>query len=169
MPHRFFMPRSAGRRAIVLASAVAALAVAAPLANASSEQSQPCQASAGQWISVTDEQGVPTLELVGAIVCTNAVTGQACTFASQRGPSGWVEVTDETGVPWLYATGFEPASSSCGRTTAAVSAAVGSTAEASTAASPLSTLPPMKSPYPGWVVVFDDAGVPTLEPISQIR
>jgi hypothetical protein len=50
-----------------------------------------------RWISVTDEQGVPGLELVGATTCTAAVdTSDLC--ASQRSPyPGWVQVTDEIG------------------------------------------------------------------------
>jgi hypothetical protein len=117
-------------------------------------------------VSVTDEQGVPTLTLVGGTVCTQAVTGPNCSPASQRSPyAGWVQVTDEIGVPTLYKIGYEPTSTEpCVQTTAAETNAgpMGST-------SPQSSWPPMKSPYPGWVVVFDEQGVPTLEPISRFR
>src|SRR5436190_13579246 len=115
MRHHFFPTRSAGRWAIVFASALVGLAVAAPLAGASHSQGLACQGDQGHWVSVTDEQGVPNLELVGATVCTDALTGKACTLASQatqRSPyPGWVQVTDETGVPWLYQVGDEPTSS----------------------------------------------------------
>ena len=60
--------------------------------------------------------------------------------------------------------GYEPTSAPCVQTTAAETN-TGPTASTS----PQSTWPPMKSPYPGWVVAFDDQGVPTLEPISQLR
>jgi len=170
MRHHFFPTRSAGRWAIVFASALVGLAVAAPLAGASHSQGLACQGDQGHWVSVTDEQGVPNLELVGATVCTDALTGKACKLASQatqRSPyPGWVQVTDETGVPWLYQVGDEPTSfAGCLQTNVAASIGAGPTG----AASPLSSWPPMKSPYPGWLVVFDEQGVPTLEPISQIR
>jgi len=165
MHHHSFTTRSTVRQALVFAAVLAALAVAAPLANAARSHTLACQEDPGHWVSVTDEQGVSTLTLVGGTVCTQAVTGPNCSPASQRSPyPGWVQVTDEIGVPTLYKIGYEPTSALCVQTT---------TAETNTdpmaTTSPQSTWPPMKSPYAGWVVVFDDQGVPTLEPMSQVR
>jgi hypothetical protein len=88
MPNRFFTA--------FFAAAVVALAAIAPIASAST-RALACQESPAYWISVTDEQGVPGLELVGATTCTAAVdTSDLC--ASQRSPyPGWVQVTDEIG------------------------------------------------------------------------
>jgi hypothetical protein len=111
MPNRFFTA--------FFAAAVVALAAIAPIASAST-RALACQESPAYWISVTDEQGVPGLELVGATTCTAAVdTSDLC--ASQRSPyPGWVQVTDEIGVPTLYKSGFEPATSTpCAETSAA--------------------------------------------------
>jgi hypothetical protein len=166
MHHHAFTTRSAARRVLVLATALAALAVAAPLANAARSHTLACQEDPGHWVSVTDEQGVSTLTLIGRTVCTQAVTGPSCSPASQRSPyPGWVQVTDEIGVPTLYKVGLEPTSTGpCVQTT---------TAETNTGPTASTTpqygWPPLKSPYPGWVVVFDDQGVPTLEPISHFR
>jgi hypothetical protein len=163
MHHHSFTIRSAARRALVFAAAVAALAVAAPLANAARTHTLACQEDPGHWVSVTDEQGVSNLTLVGGTTCTQAVTGPNCSPASQRSPyPGWVQVTDEIGVPTLYNVGYEPTSAPCVQTTTAETKA-GATASTS----PQSSWPPMKSPYLGWVVVFDEQGVPNLEPISQ--
>ena len=163
MPDHSFTTRSAVRRALVFGAVLAALAVAAPLTNAARSQTLACREDPGHWVSVTDEQGVSTLTLVGKTVCTQAVTGPNCSPASQRSPyPGWVQVTDEIGVPTLYKAGFESTSASCIETTAAET---GTGPTAST--SPQPRWPQLKSPYPGWVVVFDDQGVPTLEPISQ--
>ena len=170
MSHRLFTTGSAGRRAIVVIAALAALLVAAPLANAARSHTLACQADPGHWVSVTDDLGIPTLELVGATVCTDAVTGQDCAFASQStSPSpypGWVQVTDDLAVPWLYQTGSASTSSGdCVQTDVAQSIAAGSSAPPS----PESSQPRMKSPYPGWVVAYDDQGIPWLEPISQFH
>jgi len=170
MRHRFFTTRSAGRWAIVLVAAVAVLMVTVPLANAARSHTLACEENPGHWVSVTDDLGISTLELVGATICTDAVTGQACALGSQstqRSPyPGWVQVTDDTGVPWLYQAGNSPASAEdCVQTNVATSVAAAPTAAASVQPS----RPQMKSPYPGWVVVVDDQGVPWLQPISQFR
>jgi hypothetical protein len=158
MPNRFFTA--------FFAAAVVALAAIAPIASAST-RALACQESPAYWISVTDEQGVPGLELVGATTCTAAVdTSDLC--ASQRSPyPGWVQVTDEIGVPTLYKSGFEPATSTpCAETSAARSTGAGSTVAPSPQFNPL---PPLRSPYAGWIVVFDEQGVPNLEAISAYR
>lgn len=62
----------------------------------------------------------------------------------------------------IYRAGLEP-TSSCIRTNA-VQSTTGSTAPGLQ-----STLPPLRSPSPDWVVVFDEQGVPNLEPASQHR
>lgn len=158
MPHRFFTT--------FFATALVALAAIAPIANAGTH-AVACQESPAHWISVTDEQGVPSLELVSATTCTAAVdTSDPC--ASQRSPyPGWVQVVDEIGVPTLYKSGFEPATSTpCTETSAAQATAARA---AATASSQVNTLPPLKSPYAGWIVVFDEQGVPNLEAISAYR
>ena len=145
--------------------------VGAPLASATSSDRLACQQDPGHWISVTDDQGIPMLTLVGATACTDAVTGQPCASASgstQRSPyPGWVQVTDDLGVPWLYQAGYAPTSSTdCVKTNVTESVAASPAAPASAAQS---SRPSMKSPYAGWVVVFDDQGIPWLQPISQFR
>jgi hypothetical protein len=160
MPRLSLLSRVIGRRAIVVVAALAALAVAAPLANAAGPQKLGCQDVPSHWTRVVDEQGVPWLQLVDGTSCTNAVTVAAC--GSQRSPyPGWVQVTDEIGVPTLYRLGFEPVSStSCVQTAAAESTGRDGRAAA---ASPQFGWPPLQSPSPGWGVVFDEQGVPTLE------
>ena len=170
MSHRLFANGSAGRRAIVFIAALTALLVAAPLANATRSRTLACQPDPGHWVSVTDDLGIPTLELVGATACTDAVTGQDCAFGSQSTrPSpypGWVQITDDLGVPWLYQTGSASTSSTdCVQINVAESIPAGLPATPA----PQSTQPPMKSPYPGWVVAYDDQGIPWLEPISAYR
>src|ERR1022692_269495 len=151
-----------------IAVTAAIFVVDAPLATAARSHRLACQPDPGHWVSVTDDQGIPTLELVGTTVCTDAVTEQAaCTLTSpltQPSPyPGWVQVTDEIGVPWLYQTGSAPASTTVCLRTNGVSTSTTTTTTAPT--SPQPSPPPMKSPDPGWVVVVDDQGVPWLEPI----
>lgn len=170
MLHHSFTTGSAVRRAIVVIAALAALLVAAPLGNAARSRTLACHPDPGHWVSVTDDLGIPTLELVGATACTDAVTGQDCGFGSQSTQSspypGWVQITDDLGVPYLYQTGSASTSSAdCVQTNVAESIAAGSPAPPT----PESTRPPMKSPYPGWVIAYDDQGIPWLEPISQYR
>jgi len=86
MHHHSFTTRSTVRQALVFAAVLAALAVAAPLASAARSHMLACQEDPGHWVSVTDEQGVSTLALVGETVCTQAVTGPNCSPASQRSP-----------------------------------------------------------------------------------
>lgn len=162
MSHLTFITRSPLRKAIVFAAALAALAIAAPLAAASS-RSAACQPVPAHWISVTDDLGLPSLELVSATVCTNAVNTDTC--AAQRSPyPGWVQVTDDLGLPYLYPIGFAPSSPApCTQTNLGVAAST------TPAGSPQSTVTLMKSPYAGWVVVLDDLGLPNLVPISNYR
>jgi hypothetical protein len=158
MPHRFFTP--------FFVAALVALAAIAPMASAGTHAVS-CQENPAHWISVTDEQGLPSLELVGATICTAAVdTSDPC--ASQRSPyPGWVQVVDESGLPMLYKIGFEPTTSTpCAATSAAQAAGAHSTV---TPSSQLNPLPPLKSPYAGWIVVFDEQGLPSLEAISAYR
>jgi hypothetical protein len=90
MHHHSLTIRSAARRVLVFATALAALAVAAPLANAARSHTLACQEDPGQWVSVTDEQGVSTLTLVGGTVCTQAVTGRTARprRSARRTPAG---------------------------------------------------------------------------------
>jgi hypothetical protein len=167
MQHHSFTTGSAGRLALVVVAAVAALMVAAPLANAARSDSLACRANPGHWVSVTDDLGIPNLELVGATVCTDAVTGQACSLQSARSPyPGWVVITDDLGIPYLYQTGAAVTTTEdCVQSDPTQSIAAGATPPASSQPS----RQPMQSPYPGWVVVYDDLGIPWLEPISQFR
>jgi hypothetical protein len=153
-----------------IAVTAAIAVVGAPLANATRSHALACREDPGHWVNVTDDQGVPALELVGTIICTDVVSGQACALASQstqRSPyPGWVQATDDVGVPWLDKIGYASTSSAdCVQADAAESTTAGTTAPAS----PQTSLPPMTSPYPGWAVVLDDQGVSWLEPIQQFR
>jgi hypothetical protein len=146
---------------IVVSAAIAV--VSAPLGSAARSHQAACREDPGHWVGVTDDLGVPTLELVGATVCTDAVTGEACTSTQASPYPGWVQVTDDTGVPWLYPAGSAlTLSANCVEQNVTTSVATGSPAPASPQSSPL----PMTSPYPGWVVVSDDQGVLWLQPVS---
>ena len=153
------------RRLTVLAAVLVAVAVVSPLASAKTRSSQPCQPTAGHWISVTDDLGIPSLELVPGTRCTDAVDDAATTDScGPRSPyPGWVQVTDDLGIPYLVPTGSESAIPSCPVSSSAAAAAT-TTPTTQPAASQ-----PMASPYPGWVVVVDDLGVPWLEAISSYR
>jgi hypothetical protein len=104
------------------AAVVAVFAVAAPLAQASSHAAA-CAAGAStatvsqspsaDWVSVTDEQGVPYLEpaSMAPAVTTDCAEAAPVTTAhneptsfaiSMRSPyPGWTVVADDLGVPWL--------------------------------------------------------------------
>ncbi len=113
------------RLAAALATAVAAFALAAPLA-----------------------QAAPTAP-------------QACTQTSAY--PGWVTVFDELGVPTLYPIKYAPFSAqSCSQAPAQSGASGGQTSDGS------ATSTGMKSPYPGWVIVIDEQGVPTLYPTGSL-
>jgi hypothetical protein len=148
------------------AATLVALATIAPVANAAGSRTHECQPSPAHWVSVTDDLGVPNLELVGGTTCTTAVTTtESC--AAQRSPyPGWVQVIDESGLPMLYKIGFEPTTfTPCSETSVAQS----TSALPTVTPSPVFTWPPLKSPYAGWVFVYDDQGVPYLEAISEYR
>jgi len=164
MPRLSLLSRVIGRRAIVVVAALAAFAVTAPLATAAGPQKLGCQDVPSHWTRVVDEQGVPWLQLVDGTSCTNAVTVSAC--GAQRSPyPGWVQITDEIGVPTLYRIGYEPVSASCVQTNATETAVGGQGAPAG----PRFGWPPVQSPSPGWVVVYDEQGVPDLEQVLQPR
>lgn len=111
----------------VLTTALASLALAAPLAQAARAADQGCtQTSAATtiespyagWVIVNDEQGVPWLYPVGFApadpqACADAHDGPpaqatAPVVTMQSPYPGWVIVVDEQGVPWLYPIGFAP-------------------------------------------------------------
>jgi hypothetical protein len=95
------------------------MAVAAPLAQASSSRSQACtptwvQSPYAGWVFVTDDQGVQYLEPIalapqdgqtctlptapqaaGSVVATTPVAGPKSPYP------GWIVSTDDQGVPWL--------------------------------------------------------------------
>jgi hypothetical protein len=142
--------------AIVIAAALAI--VAAPSAGAARAHSQACQ-DGGSWTSVTDDQGISSLVQVGGGSCVAAV---ACAdgVATSSQYSGWVTVTDDNGLAWLYPTQLRGAAS---RPECATASAVPSVVAAETPAAPI-----LASPYPGWVIVTDDNGIPNLEPIALL-
>jgi len=110
------------------------------------------------------------LILAGALCATAVATplasaarkqAQACpaaTGATYSQYPGWVTVTDDTGVPYLYPAALYPVAPAEACTEAAPTPAI---APASTDSGRV-----LPSPYPGWVFVIDDLGVPTLEPIQ---
>ena len=163
MRHRIFTGGSrisvAARVAAVFASALAVLAFAALPANAARTHSQLCSDASGTWTSVTDEQGVSWLVPAGQGLCTTGLTCPSTT--SLRSPSpGWVVVVDDLGIPWLYPADSAPPllAANCTQSHSAPSAELSATAPAPRRAD---------SPYPGWMVVTDDQGVPWLEPAGQ--
>lgn len=111
----------------VLVAALAALALAAPFAQAARSDDQVCaQTSAATtmqspyagWVIVNDEQGVPTLYPIGyapddPLACAEAHVNppaeENAAVATMQSPyAGWVIVIDEQGVPTLYPIGFAP-------------------------------------------------------------
>ena len=62
MQHQLHTTFSRPRRLLVLAVALVALAVSAPLAAAAHARSLPCRETPTHWVTVVDEQGVPNLE-----------------------------------------------------------------------------------------------------------
>ena len=112
------------------------------------------------------------LILVGAL-CAVAITAplasaarkhhQACSGAGATVSQypGWVTLTDDTGVPYLYPASLYPV------------APLELCAATAPAATPQPTSPAdggrvLPSPYPGWVFVLDDLGVPMLEPVELV-
>jgi hypothetical protein len=108
------------RFAIFLAAALAALTVAVPLAQASDASTCTQASPFPGWLSVIDEQGVPTLYRVAyapanALSCVQAVgqTGGGSNAQTGQRPDstmgspylGWVLVIDEQGVPTLFPSG----------------------------------------------------------------
>jgi hypothetical protein len=144
------------RFATVFASALVVLAFAALPATAARAHTQSCPDASGTWSSVTDDQGVSWLVPAGQSRCT---TESTCTSTTTlRSPSpGWVVVDDDLGVPWLSPIGL--ATLLAGNCTQSQTTTVGESS-AGSPASPKVTA----SPYPGWVVVTDDQGVPWLQP-----
>ena len=112
--------------------------------------------------------------LVAAVAATLAV---AVPLAQARGddagdcsnvqsPSaGWVVVSDDQGVPYLYAVGAAPFQQSC-----AVAGSASEGADTQTAATldrSSRSCSTVRSPYPEWVVLNDDQGVPYLYPVGS--
>jgi hypothetical protein len=163
MRHRIFTGGSrisvAARVATVFASALAVLAFAALPANAAQTQTQLCPDASGTWTSVTDEQGVSWLVPAGQGLCTTGSTCPSTTSLRSSSP-GWVVVVDDLGVPWLYPVYSAPPllAANCTQSHSAPSVELSASAPAPR---------PTDSPYPKWVVVTDDQGVPWLEPAGQ--
>jgi hypothetical protein len=145
-----------GRVALTYIAAAAALAVAAPLANAARGHKAACNQAPAGWITVTDDQGVPWLVRSGQMLsaCTQTKTAPATPEAvCNQAPAGWVSVTDDLGIPWLVPAGLALSAEreSCSQAQTAPVAPVTTTTQASPA------------PYPGYVLVFDDQGVAHFE------
>ena len=152
------------RLGALVAAAMSAVAVGAPLVQAARAVSQDCRDTTG-WVTVTDAQGVPWLEPAGQAGCTTTAACTTVAYVAALSPyPGWVSVTDDTGVPFLYPVGASPASygPQCEQPQTAPAADAVTDGPASAAMS--SALP---SPYPGWVTVIDDLGIPWLVPVSQ--
>ena len=101
-----------GRVALTCIAAAAALAVAAPFANAARGHKHACNQAPAGWISVTDDQGVPWLVRPGQILtaCTQTKTAPVAvvTTTTQVSPApqpspypGYVLVFDDQGVAHL--------------------------------------------------------------------
>ena len=85
---------------------------------------------------------------------------EACTQSAQSPYPGWVNVIDEQGVPTLFPVGFAPSDQhNCTNST---------NQPALTSAGQDSASSTGGSPYPGWVTVIDEQGVPWLYPIFKI-
>ena len=148
------------RVATVFASALAVLAFAALPANAARAQTQSCSDGSATWVSVTDEQGVSWLVPAGQGRCTTESTCSSTTTLTSSSP-GWVLAVDDLGVPWLYPVG-SVAPVLAGSCTQSQTTSPGLLSAVAPAAPKVSA-----SPYPGWVIVTDDQGVPWLEPTGQ--
>jgi|GEM_PF-4356090 len=97
------------------------------------------------------------------VAVTQPTIALACAAATSPYP-GWVSITDDTGVAWLYpGTQYD---AQTGRA-CVLSQSTAAAADAPAPAAPASADPPVSpSPYPGWVFVVDDQGVPWLEPVA---
>lgn len=144
----------------LLAALFVAAFIAGPSAFAASApgSGSGCEVST-TWVTITDDQGIPWLVPVDKNNCTAPL---ACAGAVSPSPyPGWVSITDDLGIPWLV-----PA------TTGVLSTAQTCAPQPAAAGDPASTAAPapapmvMPSPYPGWVIVVDDQGVPWLQPAS---
>jgi hypothetical protein len=148
---------------IAIAASLAVIAV--PSALGAHKDGPACQSGPAGWISVTDDQGVPYLEPVGQTACAAPL---ACTSAADAATSspypGWVSVTDDLGIPWLYQVSL---SASADREACTPAPAAPAAAPTTGQPAAVPTGPIMQSPYPGWVIVTDENGVPYLEPIAQ--
>jgi hypothetical protein len=155
---------------IAIVAVVAAIAVQSAAAGTSmrrAAESQACQAGAPGWISITDDLGVPSLQPVAPTACTDTVACTSTYVAATRSPyPGWVFVTDDLGLQSLYpAVMFDAVSTqTCDNVLAARATGVTTVQTVDTPPRPV-----LQSPYPGWVFVIDDLGIPYLEPISDLR
>lgn len=105
---RVLLRRRILRLALAGGSLAGALAVAAPLAQATTAEGPAgagaCAPAPVAWVSVVDDLGIPWLEPAGttgsADQCASTRTPQAEPFFTP--PAGWIVVTDDLGIPWLY-------------------------------------------------------------------
>ena len=164
--HHTLKQLSAG---IAVAASLAVVAVPSALGMTQAHRSHrsgcsTLQSSHQGWVVVNDDLGVPTLEPTGQTACTEALACPPAAAVPLRSPySGWVIVNDDLGIPRLYPAGQTPAAASqqqCAQAQAAPAANAGTQPSA-----PASRVQP--SPYPGWVIVNDDLGIPWLSPAGR--
>jgi hypothetical protein len=151
--------------ALVIAVSLA-IAAAAP-ASAARAHSKSCRDATPTWITVLDDQGVPTLQPVAPTFCADALVCPTLAGGATSSPyPGWVSVTDDTGVPWLYPIGltFSTYGETCTKPSAPDPAG---TAAATQTDTRTPAVPILQSPYKGWVIVTDENGVPWLYPIGH--
>jgi len=169
------------RLATVVAALLGALAVAAPLAHATSADAQACLRSAAGatalpspypgWVTIVDDLGLPWLEPAGQPSCSNGLlcmqTGDVSRNSTMQTPyPGWVFVTDAQGIPWLEPIaqvaidGLQDCGSSSG---AGQDAAVSPAANVTGQPAPAANVTGQPAPA-GWVFVTDELGVPWLVP-----
>jgi hypothetical protein len=91
-------------RGIVIAAFLAAIAVPSAAAATSMRRAIPsegCQSGA-HWITVTDDQGIPSLVPGGVTACDLTLACSSTTETRTGSPyPGWAFVTDDLGLPWL--------------------------------------------------------------------
>jgi len=148
----------------LLAALFVAAIIAGPSAFAASAPGggSGCEVST-TWVTITDDQGIPWLVPVDKNNCTSPL---ACAGAVSPSPyPGWVSITDDLGIPWLVpaSQGVLSTAKDCAPTQPAATSVAVSTNR------PDPTPAVMPSPYPGWVIVVDDLGIPWLQPASSQR
>ncbi|HWX09689.1 MAG TPA: hypothetical protein VNY33_06915, partial [Gaiellaceae bacterium] len=147
---------------IAIAASLAVIAAPAALGARAHTQAQACQGGT-TWISVTDDQGITNLVQVGQTACLASLSCTSSDEAASSPYPGWVSVTDDSGVPWLYPAG---SSLTVDRQTCSSAPAAPQAPVANAGVAAVISQPTFQSPYPGWIVVTGDDGVPYLYPVQ---